>query len=26
MSDMLGIPGNSLPENTRPMILIPLPR
>jgi len=26
LGDGLGLPGNSLPENTRPMILIPLPR
>lgn len=26
LGDGLGVPGNSLPENTRPMILIPLPR
>ena len=26
LGDGLGISGNSLPENTRPMILIPLPR
>lgn len=26
LSDVLGVPGNSLPENTRPMILVPLPR
>jgi len=24
--DLLGSPENSLPENTRPMILVPLPR
>lgn len=26
LSEVLGVPGNSLPENTRPMILVPLPR
>jgi hypothetical protein len=26
LSDLLGVPENSLPENTRPMILVPLPR
>jgi hypothetical protein len=26
LTDLLGVPGNSLPENTRPMILVPLPR
>lgn len=24
-SDLLAVPGASLPENTRPMILVPLP-
>jgi hypothetical protein len=26
LTDLLGVPENSLPENTRPMILVPLPR
>jgi hypothetical protein len=26
LADLLGVPENSLPENTRPMILVPLPR
>ena len=25
-ADLLGVAENSLPENTRPMILVPLPR
>jgi len=26
LTDLLGVPENTLPENTRPMILVPLPR
>jgi len=26
LTGWLGVPENSLPENTRPMILVPLPR
>jgi hypothetical protein len=26
LTDLLGLPENSLPGNTRPMILVPLPR
>ena len=26
LTNLLGVPENSLPENTRPMILVPLPR
>ena len=26
LGDLVGLPENSLPENTRPMILVPLPR
>jgi hypothetical protein len=26
LTDLMGVPENSLPENTRPMILVPLPR
>ena len=26
LTDLLGVSKNSLPENTRPMIMVPLPR